>query len=371
MQDVGIAVTAFSDKQIRELGFTDSTDIVAMTPGLIYTTPNAESSVINFFLRGVGLNDFADANENPVAVYVDDVYRPASGGLSFQLFDLQRVEVLRGPQGTLFGRNTTGGLVHFISKRPTDELDGYIDLQVRRIQPDQGGRSDRRPARRHLLGAAVGRDEQARRLDREPLLRGPQRARLQRGRFGGGSRPAAVGAFGCGPDPAVGQLLRQRCHGRRVAAPGDHARCERRERAAGTERNDRGDRLQCGSCAGRRRSADRYRLLRLPRHGRRSVCRRLRPRRARRNRGLRRIAQHRLGRRRRHDHLDHGLPEGRAPAVRGHRGGPLPADPADFRRGNEDFHAGAARGRRQRRVSLAGRRASTSTTRSTVTTSST
>ena len=132
MQDVGIAVTAFGDKQIRELGFTDSTDIVAMTPGLIYTTPNAESSVINFFLRGVGLNDFADANENPVAVYVDDVYRPASGGLSFQLFDLQRVEVLRGPQGTLFGRNTTGGLVHFISKRPTDELDGYIDLQVRR-----------------------------------------------------------------------------------------------------------------------------------------------------------------------------------------------------------------------------------------------
>ena len=128
MQDVGIAVTAFGDKQIRELGFTDSTDIVAMTPGLIYTTPNAESSVINFFLRGVGLNDFADANENPVAVYVDDVYRPASGGLSFQLFDLQRVEVLRGPQGTLFGRNTTGGLVHFISKRPTDELDGYVDL---------------------------------------------------------------------------------------------------------------------------------------------------------------------------------------------------------------------------------------------------
>jgi iron complex outermembrane receptor protein len=128
LQDVGIAVTAFSDKQIRELGFTDSTDVVAMTPGLIYTTPNAESSVINFFLRGVGLNDFADANENPVAVYIDEVYRPASGGLSFQLFDLQRVEVLRGPQGTLFGRNTTGGLVHFISKRPTDEVDGYVDL---------------------------------------------------------------------------------------------------------------------------------------------------------------------------------------------------------------------------------------------------
>ena len=96
LQDVGIAVTAFSGDLIRELGFTNTTDVASMTPGLNYTVPNAESSQINFFLRGVGLNDFADANENPVAVYVDDVYRPAMGGLSFQLFDMERVEVLRG-----------------------------------------------------------------------------------------------------------------------------------------------------------------------------------------------------------------------------------------------------------------------------------
>ena len=128
LQDVGIAVTVFTGNQIRELGFTNTTDIVAMTPGLNYTVPNAESSQINFFLRGVGLNDFADANENPVAVYVDDVYHPAMGGLSFQLFDMERVEVLRGPQGTLFGRNTTGGLVHFISKRPTKDFEGYVDV---------------------------------------------------------------------------------------------------------------------------------------------------------------------------------------------------------------------------------------------------
>jgi iron complex outermembrane recepter protein len=127
LQDVGIAVTAFTGDQIEQLGFTNTTDIVAMTPGLNYTVPNAESSQINFFLRGVGLNDFADANENPVAVYVDDVYRPAMGGLSFQLFDVERVEVLRGPQGTLFGRNTTGGLVHYVSRRPTEEPDGYVN----------------------------------------------------------------------------------------------------------------------------------------------------------------------------------------------------------------------------------------------------
>jgi outer membrane receptor protein involved in Fe transport len=377
MQDVGIAVTAFGDKQIRELGFTDSTDIVAMTPGLIYTTPNAESSVINFFLRGVGLNDFADANENPVAVYVDDVYRPASGGLSFQLFDLQRVEVLRGPQGTLFGRNTTGGLVHFISKRPTDELDGYVDLtygsynQIKAEAAFGGPIGDTVSGR---LSAAMNKSDgwtENRCCDPsagEPDFNAPD--------YNEGDSVAVRGQLQWEPSDAARILLSGNYsdNDATVGAWQHQATTrdgERRERAAGTERNDRGDRLQCGSCAGRRRSADGYRLLRLPRHGRRPVCRRLRPRRARRNRGLRWVAQHRLGRRRRHDHLDHGLPEGRAPAVRGHRGEPLPAHPADFRRGNEDFHAGAARGRRQRRVSLARRRVLFRQPRSTVTTSST
>lgn len=130
LQEVGVSVTAFTDRQIRELGFVNTTDVVAMTPGLNFTIPNAESSVINFFLRGVGLNDFADAQENPVAVYLDDVYKPAMGGLHFQLFDMERVEVLRGPQGALFGRNTTGGVVHYISKRPTAEPEGYLDVMV-------------------------------------------------------------------------------------------------------------------------------------------------------------------------------------------------------------------------------------------------
>src|SRR3990172_2814045 len=99
LSDVGISVTAFTGEQVRELGFTNTVDIVQMTPGLNYTVPNAEGSQINFFLRGVGLNDFGDANENPVGAYFDDVYRGAMGGLHLQLFDMERVEVLRGPQG--------------------------------------------------------------------------------------------------------------------------------------------------------------------------------------------------------------------------------------------------------------------------------
>jgi len=130
LQDVGVSVTAFTGEQIRELGFTNTVDVVSFTPGLNYTVPNAEGSQINFFLRGVGLNDFADANENPVGAYFDEVYRGAMGGLHLQMFDTDRVEVLRGPQGTLYGRNTTGGLVHFISKRPTSNFEGYGQVSV-------------------------------------------------------------------------------------------------------------------------------------------------------------------------------------------------------------------------------------------------
>ena len=126
LQEIGISVTAYTGDQLMELGLTDTVDLTTMTPGLQYTVPNAEGSQINFFLRGVGLNEVSDANENPVAVYYDGVYRAAMGGLHLQMFDMERAEVLRGPQGTLFGRNASGGLIHFISKKPTEEFEAYI-----------------------------------------------------------------------------------------------------------------------------------------------------------------------------------------------------------------------------------------------------
>ena len=127
LQDVGVSVTAFTDSEIRDLGFVNTVDIVHMTPNLNYTVPQAESSQINFFLRGVGLNDFSDAQENPVAVYVDEVYKPAMGGLNLQLFDVERIEVLRGPQGALFCRNTTGGVIHYVTRRPSEDFEAYVD----------------------------------------------------------------------------------------------------------------------------------------------------------------------------------------------------------------------------------------------------
>ncbi len=128
LQDVGVSVTAFTGAQIEKFGFTNSTDIIAQTPNLSFGTPTGEGNNASLTLRGVGLSDFNDNNEGPVAVYVDEVYISALSGVTFQLFDLDRIEVLRGPQGTLYGRNTTGGLVHFLSARPTQELEGYVEL---------------------------------------------------------------------------------------------------------------------------------------------------------------------------------------------------------------------------------------------------
>ena len=127
IQDVGISITAFSGEQLHELGIVNSVDIAAMTPG-VYISGNNGGQKTLFTIRGVTQNDFNDHTEAPVAVYVDDGYVAFGQGQIFGVFDLDRVEVLKGPQGTLFGRNATGGLVHYISKRPTRELETYTDL---------------------------------------------------------------------------------------------------------------------------------------------------------------------------------------------------------------------------------------------------
>ena len=81
-----------------------------------------------FTIRGVNQNDFNDQTESPVAVYVDEGYVAFGQGQVFGLLDVDRVEVLKGPQGTLFGRNATGGLVHYVSRKPTREREGYLDF---------------------------------------------------------------------------------------------------------------------------------------------------------------------------------------------------------------------------------------------------
>jgi len=128
MQDVGISITAYTGDQLEQLGFTKSSDIARFTPG-VHVGGNLAGQNLQFTIRGVAQNDFNDQTESPVAVYIDDTYVAMAQGQRFAMYDLDRVEVLKGPQGTLFGRNATGGLAHFVSRRPTDELDGFIRVE--------------------------------------------------------------------------------------------------------------------------------------------------------------------------------------------------------------------------------------------------
>ena len=133
LQETAVSITAYTGEALQQLGLENSVSLAAQTPGLNVGTPVGEGNNPSFTLRGVGLNDFNDNNEGPIAVYTDEVYNAALPGLTFQLFDVERVEVLRGPQGTLYGRNATGGLLHFISKRGGDEFEGDIRAQFGRF----------------------------------------------------------------------------------------------------------------------------------------------------------------------------------------------------------------------------------------------
>ncbi len=130
LQDVGVAVTAFSGQQMKDLGVLSTTDLVAQTPGLSSVSAFGEGNNASFIIRGVGLNDFSEISESGAAVYIDDVYQSTLAGLGFQLFDMERAEVLKGPQGTLFGRNASAGLVHFITRKPTQDFNAYTEITV-------------------------------------------------------------------------------------------------------------------------------------------------------------------------------------------------------------------------------------------------
>ena len=129
MQDVGISVTAFTGDQLSELGMTNPVDLAAQTPGLSFTQEHTGANT-QLAIRGISQRDFADHHEPPVATYVDGAYVASMGAVHSLMYDVERVEVLRGPQGTLFGRNSTGGLLHIINKKPTEEFDLYSELTI-------------------------------------------------------------------------------------------------------------------------------------------------------------------------------------------------------------------------------------------------
>ena len=129
-QDVGISITAFSEARMQALNLNNSNEIVYLTPGLSLANPGGEGNITSLSMRGIGQGDYQDIQESPVASYSDEVYDAYMGATNTALFDLERVEVLRGPQGTLFGRNATGGLVHYISQKPSEAFSTNLNLSL-------------------------------------------------------------------------------------------------------------------------------------------------------------------------------------------------------------------------------------------------
>lgn len=155
-QDVGISIAAFSGEQMRELGAKSSTDLAAMTPG-VSIAGSYGGQFLTFSIRGVTQNDFLDHTEAPTSVYVDEAYQAMMTTQQFTLFDLERAEILKGPQGTLFGRNSTGGTVNFVTRKPSEKTDGFLDVSYSRFNNARvegafgGALSDRVNARAAFL----------------------------------------------------------------------------------------------------------------------------------------------------------------------------------------------------------------------------
>ena len=120
-QDVGIALSVLSGESLVQQGVTNVNQLQNATPNL-EVEPAFGGGAAQFRMRGVGFQDYASNNSPTVGVYVNEVAYPVPVMTQGLIFDIDRVEVLRGPQGTLYGRNTTGGAISFVTKRPTEEL---------------------------------------------------------------------------------------------------------------------------------------------------------------------------------------------------------------------------------------------------------
>lgn len=125
LQDVAISITALSSEDLVTAGVKTTEDLAVAVPGLNITR---SLSTIAPILRGVGNYAVYAGFEGAVATYVDEVYHPSPHSALFNLVNVERVEVLRGPQGTLFGRNSTGGLIHVVTKTPSTETSGMFSL---------------------------------------------------------------------------------------------------------------------------------------------------------------------------------------------------------------------------------------------------
>ena len=133
LQETPIAVTAFVGKDLEDKGIDDISQIADFTPNLVFDTTAIISGASNasvIFLRGVGQSNFQVTNDPGVGTYVDGVYMSSAIGGVLDVIDIERIEVLRGPQGTLFGRNTIGGAINITTTPPSPDGGGSVQFRV-------------------------------------------------------------------------------------------------------------------------------------------------------------------------------------------------------------------------------------------------
>jgi len=128
VQDTPVSISAFDADAMERLGIGSAADLHRHVPGFFYTEGGGNSPITQIAIRGVGNENVTTGGDPGVAYHFDGVYLSRPTAAAAQLFDAERIEVLRGPQGTLYGRNATGGSINVVSKKPTDEWDAIADF---------------------------------------------------------------------------------------------------------------------------------------------------------------------------------------------------------------------------------------------------
>ena len=146
LQTVPVSITALTSAQLQDIKIDSPSDLVSQIPNLQVNGIVGEASPV-FSLRGISMFDYSLSQSSPVASYIDEVYKGNFVLFGVDMYDLERIEVLRGPQGTLYGKNTTGGAINFITHKPGFNTDGYLKVGV--------GNYSRQEAEGALQGALI------------------------------------------------------------------------------------------------------------------------------------------------------------------------------------------------------------------------
>src|ERR1700733_567865 len=145
LERTAASVDVFTQRRLNDLGVTTLTDLADYAPNVIIEAKSGNASQgLTIKIRGIGVSDVDYLYSDPsVALYIDGVFQPRAMGPQSDLFDLERVEVLRGPQGTLYGKNSLGGAINIITRKPDDTESGELDFAVGNYgEKDYSGRGN-------------------------------------------------------------------------------------------------------------------------------------------------------------------------------------------------------------------------------------